>query len=54
MKIFKWNLGKNLKLKSKNHIGQKCFMVKLNGKLWVVPFKEGKDAIFLITIYEKD
>jgi hypothetical protein len=40
------------KVKSKSHPGQKCFLVRLQRKLWVVPFKEGKDAIFLFTIYE--
>lgn len=39
------------KVKSKNHPGQKCFLVRLHRKLWVVPFKEGKDTIFLFTIY---
>jgi hypothetical protein len=41
-------------VKSKNHPGQKCFIVKLNGSMWVVPFKENKNSIYLYTIYGED
>ena len=40
------------KVKSKNHPGQMCFLVRLQRKLWVVPFKENKDSIYLFTIFE--
>ncbi len=46
------NAFKVAKVKSKNHPGQKCFLVRYKKKIWVVPFKEGKDSIFLFTIYE--
>jgi hypothetical protein len=41
-------------VKSKNHIGQKCFLVRIRRKLWIVPFKESQDSIYLFTIFEKD
>ena len=40
------------KVKSKNHPGQKCFLVRLQKKTWVVSFKENKDSIYLFTIFE--
>ena len=40
------------KVKSKNHPGQKCFLVRLQKKTWVIPFKENKDSIYLFTIFE--
>lgn len=79
MKSLRWNLGKNLKLKtergvgfemvaeaiakgafkiakvkSQNHPGQKCFLVRLQRRTWVVPFRESKTSIFLHTIFELD
>jgi hypothetical protein len=77
MQSFRWNLGKNLKLKtergvgfemvveaitrgafkiakvkSKSHPGQKCFLVRIQKRTWVVPFREGKTSMFLHTIFE--
>ncbi len=77
MEHFRWNPGKNTKLKtergvsfegvvdriekgafklvknrSKNHPRQKCFVVTMNGKLWLVPFKEYRHHYFLHTIFE--
>jgi hypothetical protein len=36
------------KVKSKNHPGQMCFLIRAQRKLWVVPFKENKDFHILI------
>lgn len=41
-------------VKSKNHPGQKCFLVRIRRKLWVVPFKETQHSIYLYTMFEKD
>ena len=41
-------------VKSKNHPGQKCFIVRAGRKSWIVPFKEHKDSIYLFTIFEMD
>lgn len=41
-------------VKSKNHPGQKCFVVKANRKTWIVPFKESRDSYYLFTIFELD
>ncbi len=37
---------------SKNHKGQRLFLVTINGKLYAVPFTEFEDHFFLRTIYE--
>ena len=42
------------KITSENHAGQKCFIVKYNGKYWIVPFKEYTTKIHLFTIFKKD
>ena len=41
-------------VKSKSHPGQKCFLVRLLGKNWVVPFQENKTSIYLFTIFGED
>jgi hypothetical protein len=40
--------------KSKNHPGQKCFIVRASRKTWVVPYKEHRGSYYLYTIFEMD
>jgi hypothetical protein len=42
------------KVKSRNHPGQKCFLIRWHGKRWVVPFRENRTSVYLFTIYEED
>ncbi len=36
---------------SSNHINQKCFVIELNNYIYLVPFVEDKNEIFLKTIF---
>ena len=37
---------------SKNHQGQRLFLVTINGRVYAVPFTEYENHFFLRTIYE--
>ena len=37
--------------KSSQHHGQKIFIIDIDGYPWVVPFRETKEEIFLITAF---
>ena len=40
------------KLRSKNHPGQKGFIIRYPWKTWIVPYRENQESIFLHTIFE--
>jgi hypothetical protein len=42
------------KIKSKNHFGQLCFIIKYSARVWIVPFREFKTKIHLYTMFRKD
>jgi len=39
------------KIKSSTHNNQQCYVVEINNYVYIVPFVEDKDKIFLKTIY---
>ena len=45
--------GKVASNTSRNHPGQRVFLLNIRGKTWIVPFTETKTTVFLHTIYER-
>ena len=46
-------VGKLARNKSRQHSGQRVFLVPIRGKMWIVPFDETKTSVYLRTAYER-
>jgi len=42
------------RIKSKNHPGQLCYIIRYNKEYWIAPFKEFKNNYHLYTMFRRD